>query len=85
MVPSAFVSSVNIPFSLHFSINEGRSGTENTPGIYGLGEAIKIINEDVKNLKNIFSGDTFDIITVNPPYFKVDGCRKNICESCRYW
>lgn len=24
-----------------------RSGTENTPGIYGLGEAIRIINEDL--------------------------------------
>lgn len=32
---------------------------------------IKLLNEDVCNLKNIFSGDTFDIITVNPPYFKV--------------
>jgi len=32
---------------------------------------IEILNEDVKNLKNIFKGDTFDIITVNPPYFKV--------------
>lgn len=35
-------------------------------------EQIEIINEDVKNLKNIFGGDTFDIITVNPPYFKVN-------------
>ena len=32
---------------------------------------IEILNEDVNNLKNIFKGDTFDIITVNPPYFKV--------------
>ena len=34
-------------------------------------DQIEILNEDVKNLKNIFNGDTFDIITVNPPYFKV--------------
>lgn len=34
-------------------------------------DQIEIINEDVKNLKNLFQGDTFDIITVNPPYFKV--------------
>lgn len=34
-------------------------------------DQIKIINEDVKNLKNIFKGDKFDIITVNPPYFKI--------------
>jgi len=34
-------------------------------------DQIEILNEDVKNLKKIFKGDTFDIITVNPPYFKV--------------
>lgn len=31
---------------------------------------ITLLNEDVCNLNNIFSGDTFDVITVNPPYFK---------------
>lgn len=31
---------------------------------------ISLLNEDVCNLKKIFNGDTFDIITVNPPYFK---------------
>ena len=34
-----------------------RSGTENTPGIYGLGEAIRIINEDldskIENIKKL--------------------------------
>ena len=35
-------------------------------------EQITIINEDVKNLKKVFKGDMFDIITVNPPYFKVN-------------
>lgn len=32
---------------------------------------MKVINDDIKNLKNIFEGDKFDIITVNPPYFKI--------------
>ena len=32
---------------------------------------IEIINEDVKNLKNKYETDTFDIISCNPPYFKV--------------
>ena len=32
---------------------------------------ITLLNEDVCNLKNNFKGDTFDIITVNPPYFKI--------------
>lgn len=31
---------------------------------------IKIINEDIKNLSNIYESDSFDIITCNPPYFK---------------
>ena len=35
-----------------------------------LDKQITIINEDVKNLKKLYSGDNFDLITVNPPYFK---------------
>ncbi len=31
---------------------------------------ITILNADVKDLKAKFHGDMFDIITVNPPYFK---------------
>lgn len=31
---------------------------------------IKIINEDVKELNNIYETDSFDLITCNPPYFK---------------
>ena len=34
-------------------------------------DQIIFLNQDVKTLKNTFKGDTFDIITVNPPYFKV--------------
>lgn len=36
-----------------------------------LEDKITIINEDVKNLTNIYETDTFDLITCNPPYFKV--------------
>ncbi len=35
-----------------------------------LQEQITILNEDLKNLKRIYDGDSFDLITVNPPYFK---------------
>ena len=35
-----------------------------------LNDRIKIINEDVNNLHNLFLPDSFDIITCNPPYFK---------------
>ncbi len=31
---------------------------------------IKLINEDVKNIINLYETDYFDIITCNPPYFK---------------
>ena len=41
-----------------------------TVEINNLEDQIKIINEDVNNLKKIYNGDTFDMITVNPPYFK---------------
>ena len=30
---------------------------------------IKLINDNLKNLKNYYEGDSFDIVTVNPPYF----------------
>ena len=41
-------------------------------------DQITLLNEDVLNLNNIFSGDTFDLITVNPPYFKnLDTSLKN--------
>lgn len=32
---------------------------------------ITIINDDIKNLKNKIPTETFDIITCNPPYFKL--------------
>ena len=54
-----------------------RSGTENTPGIYGLGEAINIINqnldekiEKIANLKNLLKDEivkNIDDIKINSP------------------
>lgn len=41
-----------------------------TIDINELNSQIKIINDDIKNIKNQFESDYFDIITVNPPYFK---------------
>ncbi len=31
---------------------------------------IILLNNDVRNLNHLFLGDTFDVITCNPPYFK---------------
>lgn len=35
-----------------------------------LSNQIHLINDDLKNLKKYYHGDYFDVITVNPPYFK---------------
>lgn len=42
-----------------------------TTKINNLESKITIINDDVKNLNRYFSAEYFDIITCNPPYFKV--------------
>ena len=34
---------------------------------------IEIINDNVKNAKNYFPGNNFDVITCNPPYFRYNG------------
>lgn len=38
--------------------------------INNLKNKIELINDNIKNLKNKFNTETFDIITCNPPYFK---------------
>lgn len=38
--------------------------------INNLENRIKIINDDVNNLFNLYETDSFDLITCNPPYFK---------------
>ena len=35
-----------------------------------LEKRIKLINDNLNNLKKYYEGDYFDIVTVNPPYFK---------------
>ncbi|MEI3507987.1 MAG: RlmF-related methyltransferase [Bacilli bacterium] len=43
-----------------------------------LNEQITIINEDINNLKEKYPSEFFDIITCNPPFFKVhDNSRFN--------
>ncbi len=69
-----------IPLILSKKTNIPITAVELQKEIYDLGiKSIKInrkenqitlLNEDVCNLNNVFSGDTFDVITVNPPYFK---------------
>ncbi len=40
--------------------------------INGLDKQIKVINDDVKNIGEFFKPNTFDVITCNPPYFKIN-------------
>lgn len=35
-----------------------------------LDKQIEILNENIKNIPNLYETDTFDLITCNPPYFK---------------
>ena len=37
-----------------------------------LGDRIEIINADIKTLKEKYVGDSIDVITCNPPYFKLN-------------
>ncbi len=40
--------------------------------INGLEKRINLINDDMKNLKNYFPFNSFDLILSNPPYFKLN-------------
>jgi tRNA1(Val) A37 N6-methylase TrmN6 len=41
-----------------------------------LDNQITIINDDIKNIKDDFENESFDIITCNPPYFEVQATSK---------
>ena len=69
-----------IPLILSTRTNSKIIGVEYQKDIYDLAvktvkinhleDQITMINEDVKRLNEYYEGDTFDLITVNPPYFK---------------
>ncbi|MBQ8219330.1 MAG: tRNA1(Val) (adenine(37)-N6)-methyltransferase [Bacilli bacterium] len=68
------------PMLLSFKTKARIFGVEIQKDIYELGiksikengmdEQITLINDDVKNLYNVFESESFDIVTCNPPYFK---------------
>lgn len=41
---------------------------------------IEVLNENAKNITNIFETDTFDIVTCNPPFFKYNN-NTNVCNN----
>lgn len=69
-----------IPMLLSFRTKARIFGVEIQKDIYELGFAsveenkmgdqIKLLNMDVKDLKNSFPAESFDVVTCNPPYFK---------------
>ena len=69
-----------IPMILSTKTNANITGIEIQRDVYELAlDSIKInnlenrinlINDDIKNLKQIFNGDSIDVITCNPPYFR---------------
>ena len=71
-----------IPLVLSTITNSKIIGVEIQKNIYDLAkesvkinnleEKIEIINEDVRKIDNYFETDTFDLITCNPPYFKIN-------------
>ena len=70
-----------IPLILSLKTNAHIYAVELQTSVYELGrksieinkkeEQITLIQDDVCNLDKRFQSDTFDIITVNPPYFKI--------------
>lgn len=69
-----------IPLILSTKTNASIIGIEYQEDIFNLAEKtikinnlenqITLINDDLKNLKKYYKSDTFDLITVNPPYYK---------------
>ncbi len=80
-----------IPLVLTTKTNANITGVEIQKDVYNLAidsvkynkleNQIKIINSDINNLYKDYESDSFDVITCNPPYFKVnDKTKQNISE-----
>lgn len=71
-----------IPLFLSTKTKSKIIGVEIQPEVYDLAlksvktnnldEQINILNMDVKKLNSVFETDSFDLITCNPPYFKLE-------------
>ena len=69
-----------IPLILSTKTNAKIIGVELQKDVYDLAvenvtinkleNQIEILNMNIKNLKNVYNSDSFDVITCNPPYFK---------------
>ena len=69
-----------IPMLMSFRTNVRIFGVELQKEIFSLGydsvkdngmdKQIELINDDIKNINNLFDAESMDIVTCNPPYFK---------------
>lgn len=69
-----------IPMLLTYRTNALIYGVEYQKCVFDLGiesikenkldDRIKLLNDDVRNIKNLFEAESFDVVTCNPPYFK---------------
>ena len=77
-----------IPMLLTYRTKALIYGIEYQECIYELGvesvtenkllDRIKLINGDVRNIKDYFKAESFNVVTCNPPYFKIsDECHLN--------
>lgn len=83
----------NAPIPLYLSLNTNASifGIEIQKKSYDLAQKsvkinnkenqITIINDDIKNIKNIFGEKSFDVVTSNPPFFKYIEGSSNINKN----
>jgi len=79
-----------IPMLLTYKTKEKIIGIEIQKEVYDLAiksilenkmeNQITIINDDIKNIKNYFKCESLDIVTCNPPYFKLENS-KLYCEN----
>lgn len=70
-----------IPLILSTKTSASITGVEIQPDVYdmarrsvsinNLDDRINIVNDDINNYANSIESDTFDVITCNPPFFKV--------------
>lgn len=82
MIADLGTGNAPIPLMLSSKTKAKIYGVEIQKPIYELGlksvkinnleEQIILLNEDVKKIDQMFETDTFDVITSNPPYFKIN-------------
>ena len=79
-----------IPMFLSYRTNASIYGVEYQKEVFDLGirsirenklsDRIQLFNYDVRNISDFFDSDSFDVVTCNPPYFRVN-CNKFINDN----